>query len=190
MKKVIKYFAAIILYTALLGLVSPFLDMVNVLETYKRADHWIICFVSVFIVYNISIYFNKRNSRKFYYCINVPLVTIVFVTVFFAFIAMLAMTSVIEGITVKIGLITVSALACLLIIYAFAYRGVAVYEKGKIRIFKFKIITYSADKIDAVRFEYKGRKCVVHIIVCGNDNVFNLPAGSAKLCEKRLSLLN
>ncbi len=167
----------------------PILDSVNMAETYKRAAHWINSFIATFVVYNISLYFTKINPRKFYFCMNVIITTIALTVSSIALIIALGFISTVDGVSTKVIWITVAAAIYLLIIYAFVCRGIAVYQKGKIRIFKVRIKSYSTDKIDDVQFEYTGKKCRITIVINGEENTFKLPSGSAKLSEKRFRAL-
>ena len=66
------------------------------------------------------------------------------------------------------------------------HRGICIYKKGKIRIFKFKIKTYVVDKIDDINFEYQNNKCLVFITIGDNKEEFNLSSLSAKSIENRM----
>ena len=69
------------------------------------------------------------------------------------------------------------------------HRGVCIYQNGKIRIFKFKIKTYKASKIDDIKFDYENKKCNVVIIINGVKEEFILSSFSAKMTENRLKSL-
>ncbi|MBE6903740.1 MAG: hypothetical protein E7480_03940 [Ruminococcaceae bacterium] len=189
-KKVINYFASIITYTVILGLLSPIFDMVNILDTYKRIDHWLLCFLAVLTVYHILFYFEKVNPRKMYYCVGVFTTTIAILFSSVAFIVALIWIAILENIAIKIVFLFVSSIIYLTLIYIFVHRGVAVYKRGKIRIFKFSVKTYQTDKIEDYSFDYIGKKCVIHIIVSGNDHIFKIPSSSAKHCEQRFKSIN
>lgn len=102
-----------------------------------------------------------------------------------ALLAAFVWAAVIESLFFKIVVLVLSFLVFLFLIYVCIYRGVAIYKRGKIRIFQFKIKTYHTDKIDDFFMEYLEKTCRVHIIVCGTDHVFTIPTGSARMCEKR-----
>jgi hypothetical protein len=68
------------------------------------------------------------------------------------------------------------------------HRGVAIYQCGKIRIFKFFIKTYQINLIDDCRLDYQGRKCTVHIIMDGKDHMFRTSAFFTKRLEQELKL--
>jgi len=189
MKKVIKHIIRFLGFFAFMGFLSPFVDCINPLNAYKDPEHWIAVFVSVSIVYPIIVYIYEINPRKFYYCVDQVLVTIVWLLLFFGLFATIIILIILENIVFKIILLVSSVLVFLFIIHAFVHRGIAVYSKGKIRIFKFKIKTYSTDKIDDITFEYNGKKCTVNIIVCGEDNIFRIPSSSAKRFEPKLKSL-
>ena len=74
----------------------------------------------------------------------------------------------------------------LFLIYVFMHRGICIYKKGKIRIFKFKIKTYVANKIDDINFEYKNNKCLISIKIGEYKEEFKLSSFSAKLIENRM----
>ncbi len=186
-KKVLRYCASIIAYTVILGLLAPILDMVNILDTYTQPIHWLTCFVAAFIVYNLHLYFVKINSRKMYYLAGIYLTVIVILSFSLAFVFAIIFIALIENIAIKIVLLIVSLLVYLFLIYVFVHRGVAIYDRGKIRIFKFlKIKTYKAEKIDCCKFDYVGKKCIIHITVSGDEHIFKMSSSSAKICEQRL----
>lgn len=186
MGKIFKHLALILLYTLLAGLLFPIYDMANILETYKSAVHWIICFSAAFIVYNILLYFNEINPRVFYYCYNVNSTVVVLTIASLTSLSALVAIMMIDGMLLKCILLLLLVLVFLFIVYAFAHRGVAIYEKGKVRVFNFWIKTYSTDKIDNITYNYCGKKCAVNIIVNGKDHIFRMSSESAKLCERRL----
>ncbi|MBO5789897.1 MAG: hypothetical protein J6R40_01950, partial [Clostridia bacterium] len=71
-KKVIKYCASFIGYSLVLGFGAPFMGVgEDVIETYKRPEHWIMSFIVTFVVYNILLYFEKLNPRTMYYCVDI-----------------------------------------------------------------------------------------------------------------------
>lgn len=184
-KKVLKHFVTIVLYAIAVGLAAPVLNLENIWAAYKSPIHWIGAFVAAAVVYGIVYYFQKINPRKTYYCINVITATIIITVLVLAFMAGLVWISLIEKTTIKIILLIAFFVVCLFLVYAFIYRGVAVYKKGKIRVFKLTVKTYKTSKIDSVRFEYIGKKCLIHIIVCGNDHVFKTQSSVGKRCEER-----
>ncbi len=189
-KNLLKHIILVIIYSLLLGLVSPIYDMVNVLETYQRPSHWAICLITVLVVYPIFLYFHKINPREFYFCYNIPSVTVALTLSSVALIAGLIAVGIMEGILLKTLLMTMLGSVYLFSVYALVCRGVAIYKKGKVRIFKFRIKTYAErNTVDTVRFEYVGKKCTVHIVISGYEHTFRLSAYSAKLCEKRFDSL-
>ena len=66
------------------------------------------------------------------------------------------------------------------------HRGICIYKKGKIRIFKFKIKTYIADKIDDINFEYQNKKCLISITIGDYKEEIKISSLSAKTIEKRM----
>jgi len=184
-KKVIKYCATIIGYTIIVGIFEPIINVTSV-DAYIQLEHWIGSFFAAMVVYNLQIYFEKINPRKMYHCLGVHFSTIGMVLSTFAFIAMVIWAVIIESTAMKTAWLIIAFLLYLFLIYVFVHRGVAIYKRGKIRIFKFVIKTYNTDKIENIVFDYNGKKCTIHIIVLGNEHIFKLSSSSAKLCEKRL----
>lgn len=64
----------------------------------------------------------------------------------------------------------------------------SVYLRLASRIFKFKIKTYNASKIDDIKFDY-GKKCNIIIIINGVKEEFILSSFLAKTTENRLKSL-
>lgn len=186
-KKVLKYCVSIIVYTVVLGLLAPILDAVSVLDAYTDPNHWLMCFIATFATYNLVFYYEKINPRKMYYLAGIYLTTIAISSFSLIFVIAIIFIAIIENIAIKTVLLIVSLLVYLFLIYVFAHRGVAIYKRGKIRIFKFFTIkTYKTAKIDGFKFDYVGKKCMIHIIVLGNDHVFKMSYSSAKIYEQRL----
>ena len=178
---IIKYFGSMIGLALFLGFFEPLLYG-NGIKAYESPWHWIVCLISAFLVYNIVFYFDKINPRKMYNCIGMltafvicPICTIAFLAAF-----------VYAGILKSVILMIVIPALYLFLIYALLHRGVAIYENGKIRIFKFRIYTYRTRLIDDCILEYNGRKCTVHIIVQGNDHTFQMSSCFTRRLESEL----
>ena len=77
-------------------------------------------------------------------------------------------------------------LVYLFLIYTFMHRGICIYKRGKIRIFKFKIKTYIAYKIDDINFEYQNKKCLISITIGDYKEEFKISSLSAKSIENRM----
>lgn len=192
MKKIFKYILSTIFYSIaagiVIGLLYPVFDGVS-LELYKAAGYWISCVIIGFVVKNIDFYFTKLNPRTFYHCADIILASVILTLTFFASILVIVLIGLMEDLIIKILLIISVVIFILFIVYVVCHRGVAIYNKGKIRIFKFKIKTYYTKQIDNIEFEYNGKKCTINIIVEGQNNIFKLPSNSAKVCEKRFKTL-
>lgn len=184
--KVIKNCLSVIAYTIVFGLVYPLLYMESVLSTYPRIEYWISCFISGFVVHTLQIYFNELNPREMYYIIGIAKTSTAILLSTFTLILGLIWISIRGNTMMKVVFLISSFLIYLFLIYCFVHKGVAIYKRGKVRIFNFKIKTYQVDKIDDCIFEYAGKKCVIHIVVSGNDHIFKIPSASARLCEQRL----
>ena len=189
MPKLLKHILRILGLAVVVGVLSPIYDMVNVIEVYRDPSHWVVCFVGTPTVYLIATYFLEINPRTFYHCCDIVVSSAALILSTFAFIGGCIFALTREGIVIKILLFAAVLLLYLFGIYAFFHRGVAVYKKGKIRIFKFRITTYHTDSVDDVRLDYNGRKCNIHILVAGQDHVFRVYASSAKVYESRLQEL-
>ena len=126
------------------------------------------------------------NPRKFYHIINVVPVSIFLTILTLSMITSLVLIAVIENVVIKIALLVLLTFLFLISIYVFMHRGVCIYKNGKIRIFKFKIKTYDASKIDDIIFEYANKKCNIIIVINGFKEEFKLSSFSAKMIENRL----
>jgi len=121
-----------------------------------------------------------------YYCIPVLWTTAAAVILSVSFIGTLVLTSVLENSLAKAAFLIGAVIAFLLLMYIFFHRGIAVYSRGKIRIFKFVIRTYKTDRIDDIRLDYTPKKCTVHITVQGDTHTFTLSPSSALRFEERI----
>lgn len=178
---IIKYCGAIIALALFVGFLDPLLYGTS-RKVYEMPWYWIGCFIGAFLVYNIVFYFDKINPRKMYHCIGMFTATVVFPLCTIAFLA----AFVYAGILKSVILMIVIPAPYLFLIYALLHRGVAIYENGKIRIFKFRIYTYNTGLIDDFIIDHNGKKCTVHIIVEGNDHTFRMSSRFTKRIEQEL----
>jgi len=182
---IIKHCGSIIALALFSGFFEPLLYG-NGIKAYETPWHWIGCLISAFLVYNVVFYFDKINPRKMYNCIGMFTATVVFPLCTLAFLVAFVCAGVYENKTVAAILLVVCVVVYLFLIYALLHRGVAIYEKGKIRIFKFRIYTYDTRQIDDCIIDYNGKKCTVHIIVEGNDHTFRMSSRFTKRLEQEL----
>ena len=126
-----------------------------------------------------------------YYCFDVLAVTLGAVLATAGLVAVIVVVPVfLEGAALQILALSLSVAAYLFHLYAIGHRGVAVYANGKIRVFRFHVRTYTAQRLDDLRFEYVGNRCRITLVICGESHAFRVSARSAKLCEKRLRELH
>lgn len=187
MKSVTKYVVSIIVLAVIGGFLFPFYDGSSI-TVYEELWYWIAVLIGSFLVYNSVLYFDKFNPRTMYHCVSLFTATVVFPFCTVAFLAALLYAAVLANKTVSVILMILAVLVYLFLIYALLHRGVAIYKRGKIRIFKFRVKTYRTNLIDDCRFDYNGRKCTVHIIVEGNDHTFRMPSLFTKRLEQELKL--
>ena len=127
-------------------------------QIYTEPLYWVFGILGCSILTGIIIYFIDINPRKFYYCLNIVPTTIFLTVSTIGLIIAVVFISIIENIIIKTVLLIFLILIYLFLIYSFMHRGICIYKRGKIRIFKFKIKTYIADKIDDINFEYQNKK--------------------------------
>lgn len=180
---IIKYCVSILALAVIGGFLSPLYDGSSI-TVYEKPWYWVGCFIFAFLVYNIVFYFDKLNPRKMYNCIGMFTATVVFPLCTLAFLV----AFVCAGGRGSVILMIVTAVLYLFLIYALLHRGVAIYKKGKIRIFKFWMKTYHTNQIDDCILDYNGKKCTVHIIVEGKDHIFKTSALFTKRLEQELKL--
>lgn len=156
---------------------------------YSQPLFWLFGGLGCIILSCTILYFSSINPRKFYYCINIVPVSIFLSLSTISLITSLVLISIIENIAIKFTLLILVIFVYLFLIYVFMHRGVCIYQNGKIRIFKFKIKTYDASKIDDIKFDYENKKCNVVIIINGVKEEFILSSFSAKMIENRLKSL-
>ena len=155
-------------------------------EIYAQPLYWLFGCIGCVVVSSIILYFLNINPRKFYFCINIVSVSIFLTILTLSMITSLVLIAVIENVVIKIALLVLLTLLFLISIYVFMHRGVCIYKNGKIRIFRFKIKTYDASKIDDIIFEYANKKCNIIIVINGFKEEFKLSSFSAKMIENRL----
>ena len=155
-------------------------------QIYTEPLYWVFGILGCSILTSIIIYFIDINPRKFYYCLNIVPTSIFLLFSTIGLIISLAFITLIENISLKIILLILLILLYLFLIYVFMHRGICIYKKDKIRIFKFKIKTYIAKKIDDINFEYQNKKCLISIIIGDNKEEFKISSFSAKLIENRM----
>ena len=155
-------------------------------QIYTEPLYWVFGILGCSILTGIIIYFVDINPRKFYYCLNIVPIIIFLITSTIGLIISLIFIALIENISLKIILLILLILLYLFLIYVFMHRGICIYKKGKIRIFKFKIKTYIANKIDDIIFEYQNKKCLISITIGDYKEKFKTSSISAKSIEKRM----
>lgn len=155
-------------------------------QIYTEPLYWVFGILGCSILTSIIIYFVDINPREFYYCLNIVPISIFLTFSTIDLIISLIFISLIENILLKIILLILLILLYLFLIYVFMHRGICIYKKGKIRIFKFKIKTYVANKIDDINFEYQNKKCLISITIGDNKEEFKVSSLSAKTIEKRM----
>ncbi len=190
MKKILHHTGTVLMWTAIVGLLYPLWEMQNPLATYQQVEHWLMTFIVVLIGYPVGMYFSKINPRKMYYCLDVCTVTVEMLLATGLFIAALLFCAVMEAKLLQVLVLVSAVVVYLFLIFFFGHHGVAVYECGKIRIFRFGLVrTYVTDAADEVRLDYIGRKCAIHIVVAGEDHVFRVSSAAAKLQQKQLDAI-
>lgn len=155
-------------------------------QIYTEPLYWVFGILGCSILTGIIIYFVDINPRKFYYCLNIVPIIIFLIISTIGLIISLIFIALIENISLKIILLILLILLYLFLIYVFMHRGICIYKKGKIRIFKFKIKTYIANKIDDINFEYQNKKCLLSITIGDYKEEFKTSSISAKSIEKRM----
>lgn len=155
-------------------------------QIYTEPLYWVFGILGCSILTSIIIYFIDINPREFYYCLNIVPITIFLTVSTICLIISVIFIAIIENILIKIVLLIFLILVYLFLIYAFMHRGICIYKRGKIRIFKFKIKTYIADKIDDINFEYQNKKCLISITIGDYKEEFKLSSLSARTIENRM----
>lgn len=155
-------------------------------QIYTEPLYWVFGILGCSILTGIIIYFIDINPRKFYYCLNIVPITIFLTVSTIVLIIAVVFISIIENILIKTVLLIFLVLVYLFLIYTFMHRGICIYKRGKIRIFKFKIKTYIADKIDDINFEYQNKKCLISITIGDYKEEFITSSLSAKPIENRM----
>lgn len=191
MRRLGKHFANMLLCALLFGLFSPVFDTASIAETYRSAWHWGGCFLATAVCYPVILYFEQWNPRKMYYCIDVLSVTLGAALATAGLLAAIVVVVIfLEGVALQIIALSLSIVMYLVLLYALGHRGVAVYDNGKIRVFRLRVRTYTARRLDDLCFEYMGNRCRITFVICGEPHVFRASARSARLCEKRLRELH
>lgn len=184
MKNIFKCFMGSILVLLFGPLLSPVSEPWY--QVYFEPFYWVFGVLCCFILTGIIIYFIDINPRQFYHCINIVPTSIFITMSTLGLIASLLLISFVDDIIIKIIFIILLIILYLFLIYVFMHRGVCIYKKGKIRIFKFKIKKYIANKIDSINFEYQNKKCIITILINNYKEEFKLSSNSAKFIENRM----
>ena len=161
------------------------------LALYKDPFYWLIIVLAVAVVYPTVIYFKEINPRTFVHLYDVVWATAALCLLIGG--EVMALLFVLFNLSEHRGLMILAFVACgavlLLGLYAIVCRGVAIYQKGKVRVFKFRIYTYHTDTVDDLSLEYSEGKYAVHLVVQGDMYTFPVSKGSAELIQKRLKAL-
>ena len=155
-------------------------------QIYTEPLYWVFGILGCSILTSIIIYFVDINPREFYYCLNIVPISIFLTFSTIGLIICLIFIAIIENTLIKIVLLVFLVLVYVFLIYSFMHRGICIYKKGKIRIFKFKIKTYIADKVDDINFEYQNKKCLISITIGDYKEEFKISSLSAKTIKKRM----
>lgn len=201
-QKVFRHIGTVLFFTVFVGAIAPVVQIMEdwlalaadpfaSLAFYGHPAYWLFIFGVVAVIYPIVIYFKEINPRTFVHLYDVVPVTAGICLLIGGEVAalMLILFNLSEYKALTILAIIACGAAFLFCIYAMMCRGVAIYQKGKIRVFKFRIYTYHTDAVDDLRLEYRGKQCIVHVIVQGDEHLFRVSKGSAELIEKRLKTL-
>ncbi len=187
-KKMLKYIGKFIVYFLLCSIGFPLVEGGDPITTYSDPGHWGFCLVIslVAIIVEVLVCENIIQIPTFYFCSGILPIVVTILTFFALIISLILILANFESAFIQ-ALLLVLAVS----VFAFAIgsswcRGVAVYDDGTVKIFKFKIKTYEAAVIDDIKIEYSGIKCKIIITVNGEDNVFNAFAATGQICSKRL----
>lgn len=202
-KKVIKHIGKALLYIIICGALAPLYHIVDAmlfhnpdamaatLAQYTDPYYWLIIVAAVGIVYPTVIYFREFRPRTFVHLYDVVWATAATCLLIGGEVA--ALMFVLFRLSEHKVLMIFALIACgavfLFGLYAIICRGVAIYQNGKVRVFKFRVYTYPTDTVDDLRLEYRGKQCIVHVVVQGDEHLFRVSKGSAELIEKRLEQL-
>ncbi|MBQ7379676.1 MAG: hypothetical protein IJW70_08400 [Clostridia bacterium] len=202
-KRILHHVGKALLFFVVMGAIAPICHVIEhfllqkpeaiaaTLAMYTEPWYWLIVFGAVAVVYPIAVYFKEINPRTFVFIYDV-----IWSTVFLCLLLageLIGLLFLLMGVgenrvLLILGLVGLGVVL-LFGIYSILCRGVAIYQKGKVRVFKFRIYTYNTDTVDDLRLEYRGKQCIVHVTVQGNEHLFRVSKGSAKLIEKRLKML-
>jgi hypothetical protein len=133
---------------------------------------------------------NIIQIPTFYFCSGVLPIVATILTFFAFMVSLFVILWNFESAAIQVVFIILTLVICAFVIGATWCRGVAVYEDGTVKIFKFRVKTYNDAVIDDIKIEYNGIKCKIIVTVNGEDNVFNAFAVTGKLCGKRLMELS
>lgn len=188
MKKIIKSILECLLGSLIVLFFGPLLSPMSNpwYQVYSETSYWIFGILGCSILTFIIVYFTEINPRKFYHFLNDAPIAIFLLFSTFGLITSFIFIAIIENIIVKTILLIITILLYLFLFYTLIHRGVCIYEKGKIRIFRFKIKTYIANKIDDINFEYQNKKCIITITINDSKEEFKLSSRSAKSLERRM----
>ena len=200
--KILRHVGRAILYAILVGIIAPILDLLELawrgaseplsaFEAYVNPWYWLCIAIAVAAIYILVLYFREIKPRNFVFLYDIMQTTVLVCLLIGA--EVLALLYAVVGLSDHKALLILALIACGVVflfgIYAITCRGVAIYQDGKVRIFKFRIYTYQTGEVEDLRLEYQGRICYVHVVVQGHDHVFKISAGTAKAVEHRLTML-
>ncbi len=200
--KILRHVGRVILYAILMGMIAPIFDLLELVwrgapdplsafEVYVNPWYWLCIAIVVAVIYIIVLYFREIKPRTFVFLYDIVQTTAL--VCLLVGVEVIALLYAVVGLSEHKALLVLALIACGAVfvfgIYAITCRGVAIYQDGKVRIFKFRIYTYQTDGVDDLRLEYQGRICYVHVVVQGHDHVFKISAGTAKAVEHRLKML-
>ena len=200
--KILRHIGRVILYAILVGIIAPVFDLIELglrgapdplsaFEAYVNPWYWLFVAIMVVGIYTIVLYFREIKPRIFVFLYDIMQTTVLVCLLIGA--EVLALLYAVVGLSDHKALLILALIACGVVflfgIYAITCRGVAIYQNGKVRIFKFRIYTYQTGEVEDLRLEYQGRICCVHVVVQGHDHVFKISAGTAKAVEHRLTML-
>ena len=191
-KRIFKYIGKFMAYFLICSVGFPLVGGGDPITTYSDPGHWRFCLVISLVgtILEALVRNNIIRIPTFYFCSGILPIVATILTFFAFMVSLFVILWNFESAAIQVVFIILTLVICAFVIGATWCRGVAVYEDGTVKIFKFRVKTYKDAVIDDIKIEYNGIKCKIIVTVNGEDNVFNAFAVTGKLCGKRLMELS
>lgn len=188
MKKFFSFLVSWLVGGFVMGLMTPIYNCdSNIFSMYQDEAYWFFVYVASLLLMLVILYFKDLNPRKQYlFQRSAELFAASLMLFMLSWIPAIVLCLFIPGTVLKVVFLVTFALLYFFAHYAFFFRGIVIYARGKIRIFHFTFKTYRTDKIDSATLLREGKGYVLTVTVCGEEHRFKISESAYKMCKKQM----